>query len=330
MAADQTPDGQTTAEVSSQHGAMTTHEQHSRRGILAMLAAMALFTGNDVLMKLATATYPVGQVIAIRSLFAGIATLVLVIVLGSVRDLKWLTHRKAVARGLLEGLIAATFITALSKLPVSNVNAIMQASSLIIVAFAAILRLEVIGWRRWAAVIVGFIGVLIIVRPSAEGFNAYAVLALFSACLIAIRDLVTRGISKDIPSAVITLSTMLIVGAAGLSMWSFETWQPLVWNQIFYLLGAAAFVAGGNLAIIIAFRAADVSLVSGFRYSILVFSIIAGAVIWNEWPDALALLGSALIVSSGLYAMHRQRLRERQIRASLAAADNSTRQGAGT
>lgn len=279
-----------------------------------MLAAMALFVGNDVLIKLATVHFPVGQAIALRSLFALFASLGLVMTLGSLSDLKQLANRRVIWRGCLEALVATTFITALAKLPIGNINAILQASSIIIVVLAAVLRIEVVGWRRWTAIIVGFAGVLLIVRPSADGFNAYALLALFSALLVAIRDLVTRGIGRDISSSAITTGTIIMVGLAGLAMKSFEVWQPLEWRETLYLIGAALFVTGGNFAIVVAFRAADVSLVSGFRYSVLVFSIMAGILIWGDWPDLPAIVGSVLIVGSGLYAMHRQRLRARLAR----------------
>jgi drug/metabolite transporter (DMT)-like permease len=289
-------------------------DQQNRRGVLAMLAAMAFFVGNDVLIKLATVHFPVGQALALRSAFALFASLALVIALGSLSDLKQLGNRRLVARGSIEALVAVTFITALAKLPIGNINAILQASSIIIVALAAIMRIEMVGWRRWSAIIIGFVGVLFIVRPSTDGFNAYALLALFSAFLVAIRDLVTRGISKEISSGAITTGTIIMVGLAGLSMKSIEVWQPIAVRETLYLLGAALFVTGGNFAIVVAFRAADISLVSGFRYSILVFSIIAGVLIWGDWPDLPATIGSVLIVGSGLYAMHRQRLRGRQVR----------------
>jgi drug/metabolite transporter (DMT)-like permease len=289
--------------------------QQNRRGVVAMLAAMALFVGNDVLIKLATVHFPVGQAIALRSGFALFASLALVMMLGSLSDLKQLNNRRLVLRGCLEALVAVTFITALAKLPIANINAILQASSIIIVALAAVMRIEVVGWRRWMAIVIGFIGVLFIVRPSADGFNGYALLALFSAFLVAIRDLVTRGIGREITSSAITTGTIIMVGLAGLAMKNVEVWQPLAVRETLYLLGAALFVTGGNFAIVVAFRAADVSLVSGFRYSILVFSIIAGVLIWGDWPDVPAMIGSILIVGSGLYAMHRQRLRERDARA---------------
>jgi drug/metabolite transporter (DMT)-like permease len=290
-------------------------DQQNRRGIVAMLAAMALFVGNDVLLKLATVHFPVGQAIALRSSFALFASLALVMALGSLSDLKQLNNRRVLGRGCLEALVAVTFITALTKLPIANINAILQASSIIIVALAAIMRIEVVGWRRWMAIIIGFVGVLFIVRPGVDGFNAYALLALFSAFLVAIRDLVTRGISREVSSSAITTGTIIMVGLAGLAMKSVEVWQPLALRETLYLLGAALFVTGGNFTIIVAFRAADISLVSGFRYSILVFSIIVGVLIWGDWPDMPAIIGSVLIVGSGLYAMHRQRLREREARA---------------
>ncbi|MCX7329537.1 MAG: DMT family transporter, partial [Hyphomicrobiales bacterium] len=187
----------------------------NRRGVLAMVAAMALFVVNDALVKLATATYPTGQVLAVRGLFATLAALALVRSFGRFSDLKALAQPLVVLRGLLEGVIAFTFITALAKLPLANITAILQAASLIVVAMAAMLGIERVGWRRWLAICVGFAGVLIIVRPAADGFNVYSLVALASAVLVGVRDLLTRRIGVNIPSSVVTFSTTAVVCLMG-------------------------------------------------------------------------------------------------------------------
>jgi len=284
----------------------------NRRGVIAMVCAMALFVVNDAFVKLATAAYPTGQVLAIRGVFATAAALLLVRSFGSLSDLKAMREPMVLMRGVIEGLVAITFITALAKLPLANMTAILQAASLIVVALAAMLGMERVGWRRWLAIGVGFVGVLIIVRPSADGFNVYAVVALASALLVGFRDLMTRRIGVDVPSTVITFSTTLVVGSMGLVLGLTETWRPFALRETLYLVAAALFVALGNYAIIVAYRDADVSLVSGFRYTVLVFAIVLGAAIWGDWPDAPSLAGAALIVGSGLYTLHRQRVRARE------------------
>jgi drug/metabolite transporter (DMT)-like permease len=291
------------------------HLSPESRGSLAMVAAMALFVVNDALVKLATASLPVSQLLAVRGVFASLITFGIVIALGQGRALSAMRSPRVALRATLEGLVAFTFITALAKLPLANITAILQAASLIIVALAAIMGIDRIGWRRGLALVVGFIGVLLVVKPSAEGFNAFSVLALISAVLVAVRDLVTRNIAEAVPSGVVAFATTLAVMIAGLvigageSLMGIQPWAPLTSHNMLFLIAAAVAVALGNTCIIIAYRDGDVALVSGLRYSVLVFALIMGFVIFAEWPDVFALAGAGLIVGSGLYALHRQRVR---------------------
>jgi drug/metabolite transporter (DMT)-like permease len=282
------------------------------RGNLAMLAAMALFVVNDSLVKLALASCTPSQVLAVRGLFATAFIFALVVALGQASSLKAMFTPRVMLRAVLEGLVAFTFISALARLPIANITAILQASSLIIIAFAAVLGLERIGWRRATAVLVGFAGVLCVVQPSSNGFNAFSLLALVSAVLVALRDLITRGISATVPSGVVAFGTTLAVTLSGFAFGLAETWPPLHSRSVALLMGAALAVGLGNVCIIIAYRDGEISLVSGLRYAVLVFALLAGFLVWGELPDALAVIGSVLIVCSGLYALHRQQTRQRQ------------------
>ncbi len=279
------------------------------RGSLAMLGAMALFVVNDALVKSATQALPVSQVLAVRGVFASLVMLGLVLAFGQWRQLRRGLQPRVLGRAALEGLVALTFISALAHLPLANITAILQASSLIIVALAAVLGLDRIGWRRALAVLVGFLGVLLVVRPSAEGFTVYSLLALASAILVAVRDLVTRKIAADVPSAIVAFITTSAVMLTGFALALFEPWAALALRETLFLAGAAIVVGLGNLCIIVAYRDGDVTLVSGLRYSVLVFALIMGFLAFGEWPDALALTGAGLIVASGLYALHRQRVK---------------------
>lgn len=274
-----------------------------------MVSAMGLFVINDVCVKLATGVFPTGQLLAIRGGFAILTALAMVAAFGSLRDLRHASDPRVIVRGLIEAAVAFTFISALAKLPLANITAILQAASLIAVALAALTGVEQVGWRRWLAIGVGFLGVLVIVRPAAEGFTIFSLVALLSAILVGFRDLSTRRIRADVPSTVITFVTTSMVCLVGLALAAVETWVPPTPRETLYLAIAAVFVALGNYFIIVAYRDADVSLVSGFRYMVLVFAIIAGLVVWGEWPDQWSLIGAALIVASGLYTLHRQRVR---------------------
>lgn len=281
----------------------------NRRGIVAMVSAMALFIGNDTLMKLAREVYPAGQAIALRTVFAVLAGLAMVFLLKEGGKLGLALRPVVLLRGLIESAVALSFIWALGLLPLGNITAILMTSPLIIVVLAVLLRIERIGWRRTLAVAVGFCGVLLIVRPEAAGFNLAAIVALISAILVGWRDLLTRSIGSDVPSTVISLTTTVLVGLVSIGYGFFEVWQPFWRIETLYLAGAAVLVSTGSLCIVSAFRNTDIGVISGYRYSIVVFAVVIGYVVWGEVPDALAIAGIALIVGSGLYTMHRQRVR---------------------
>ena len=172
-----------------------------------------------------------------------------------------------------------------------------------------LLRIETVGWRRTIALAVGFVGVLIVMRPSADGFSLAALIALASAFLVAIRDLMTRMIGDDVPSTVISLTTTVIVGSLSLSLGTLETWQSPWRIELLYLGLAALLVTAGGFCIISAFRNTDVGVVAGYRYSVVLVAVLIGWLVWSETPDRIAFAGIALIVGSGLYTLHRQRVR---------------------
>jgi drug/metabolite transporter (DMT)-like permease len=281
----------------------------NRRGIVFMVAAMSLFIGNDTLMKLAREVFPAGQAIALRTVFAVIAGLAMVFLLKEGGKLGMALRPIVLLRGLIESAVALSFIWALGLLPLGNITAILMTSPLIIVVLAVMLRIERIGWRRTLAVAVGFCGVLLVVRPAADGFNLAAIVALISAILVGWRDLLTRRIGNDVPSTVISLTTTVLVGLVSIGYGLFETWQPFWRIETLYLAGAAVLVSSGSFFIVGAFRNTDLGVVSGYRYSIVVFAVLMGYIVWGEVPDPVAFAGIALIVGSGLYTMHRQRVR---------------------
>lgn len=281
----------------------------NRRGIIAMLTAMTLFVGNDALMKLARDVYPAGQAISIRTVFAVATGLVMVWALGEWRKLPMALRPLVLGRGLVESLVALTFIWSLGLLPLGNITAILMASPLIIVLLAVVLGIERVGWRRTVALLVGFVGVIIVVRPTPEGFNLAALMALLSAVLVAGRDLMTRSIGSDIPSTVISVTTTVLVGVVSLAFGMLESWVPVWRIETLYLAGAAVLVSIGSLFIVSAFRNTDIGVVTGYRYSVVVIAVLVGYLVWGDVPDVYAVLGILLIVGSGLYTLHRQRVR---------------------
>jgi drug/metabolite transporter (DMT)-like permease len=285
--------------------------RNNRRGIVAMLLAMCFFIANDTLLKLASASLPPGQIMAVRGLFATTMALCIVAGMGQIGHLKRLGSPFVLLRAALESGVAFLFITSLAHLPLANITAITQSTPILMTLAMVMLGLERVGWRRWTTIVVGFLGVLVVVRPGAEGFNVYALLALAAAILVAGRDLATRFVPSDVPSTVVTLSTTSAVGLAGVVFGMGEAWQALAVRELAFVVGAAVLVTLGNLGAIVAFRETDVSVVAPFRYSVILWAILSGLVIFGELPDPTAFLGIALIVASGVYMIHREQVRQR-------------------
>lgn len=294
----------------------------NRRGIIAMCTAMACFMTNDTIAKVVARDLPSGQIIAIRGLVASALVLVWLVAAGHLRDVRQVATPLVAVRAGLEAVVAFLFITALASIPIADITAIFLITPLLITALSVPLLKEKVGWRRWAAVAAGFAGMLLVVKPGGAGFVAgtATVLALVSVVGCAVRDIVTRFIDPRIPTIVITLTTCVAVGSFGAAMIPFQGWVSPSATHMALLIAAGAVVVVGNHAMILAFRGVEVSLVSPFRYSIMVWAIFSGIVVFAEWPDRLSWAGITLIVGAGLYTLHRERVKLRVPRSREAEA----------
>jgi drug/metabolite transporter (DMT)-like permease len=206
-----------------------------------------------------------------------------------------------------------TFLASITYLPLANTSAIFQSLPLAITLGAAVVFGEPVGWRRWAAILAGFIGVLIVVRPGVQGFNQFSLLAMISVGFCMIRDLATSRIPKEIPSLFVTLLTTCVVAVVGGAMMvPLGGWTPPSNGALALLLLAAVLVLIGYQCVIMALRAGDISAVAPFRYTQLLWAMLLGYFIFGDAPDAAMILGASVIVASGLYAFHRERIRNRQ------------------
>lgn len=277
----------------------------NRNGMIAMVGAVACFTTTDVLMKAATQTLPVSQVLAIRGLIAASIILTLLSINGGLRHFRALAQKRVLQRTFFESGMILCYVTALSMAAFANVFSVLQSAPIIVTAFVAF-RGESVELSRWAAVLAGFVGVALIVRPSLDGVDVAMGLALLAAFLVAARDLTTRTIPAWVPSPMVTLATTLGSTIAGLALAPFEHWRMPDLENWGILLGAAITVALGNYAIIQAYRHAEASVVSPFRYIGVPIAILFGFIVWGHVPDALAFAGIALVVGAGLYTMQRE------------------------
>lgn len=277
-----------------------------------MAVAMAGFSMNDATTKYLTAEMNFGQVMLVR----GSLSIVLVFALAAwqraLRPIGVLFRLPVALRVCGEIGGTTTFLASLTHLPLANTSAIFQSLSLAITLGAALIFGEPVGWRRWLAIVAGFIGVLIVVRPGADGFNQFSLLAMLSVCFCVLRDLATSRIPKEIPSVFVTLLTTFVVTiVGGILIVPLGGWVPMSNHSTGLLLLAAVLVLIGYQCVIIALRAGDISAVAPFRYTQLLWAMSLGFVIFGDRPDAAMILGATVIVGSGLYAFHRERIRNR-------------------
>jgi drug/metabolite transporter (DMT)-like permease len=281
-----------------------------------MAAAMAGFTMNDTITKAVSAEMNFGQVMLVRGLFAMALIAALAFHQRVMRPLRTILIRPVALRVIGEVGGAVSFLAAITHLPLANTSAILQALPLLITLGAALAFREPVGWRRWLAIGAGFVGVLIIVRPGAAGFNQFSLLALTSVMFCAVRDLATKQIPTHIPSLFITLLTTVTVTTAGAAILvPLGGWTPPSGRALGLLALAAVLVLIGYQCIIMALRAGDISAVAPFRYSALLWAMLLGYLVFGDVPDGMMVTGASIIVLSGLYAFYRERKRHRPVAA---------------
>jgi drug/metabolite transporter (DMT)-like permease len=287
----------------------------NRKGIMAICLAMALFIINDALVKHVSATLPAAQLIFIRGLFATSLLLVAAYAMGALRPGAlaradaWgqLTQRPVMVRAALDALATMGYLTSLFHLPIGNASAINMASPMFIALYAAIAWREQVSIGRWVAIAGGFLGVLFIVQPAADAFNAWSLLCLLATLLHTARDLVTRRIALSVPSILITLTTsvavLLLTGP-----WSLlQGWAPVDDSQLALLAIASVLLSTAYYLVIIGMRSGDLSLVAPFRYTALIYALLAGWLVWGDVPNTWSWVGIVLLVASGLFMLRRQR-----------------------
>jgi drug/metabolite transporter (DMT)-like permease len=283
----------------------------NRRGVLAMAAGMASFVSNDALVKFVSQSLPAAQLIFIRGVFATLLLLAIAHALGATRHWRALFERKVLLRAGLDAFATMAYLTSLFHLPIGNATAINMATPLFITLFAVIAFRERVGPGRWLAIAAGFLGVLLIVQPRGEAFNAYALLCLAGTLLHAARDLTTRTIDPAIPSVLVTVSTAVAVTLLSGTLAAFQDWQPVGGAQYALLAAASVFLGGGYFLLTVAMRGGEMSLVAPFRYTGLLFALLLGFLVWGDVPNALAWAGIALLVAAGWYVLHGARSRAR-------------------
>ena len=191
-------------------------------------------------------------------------------------------------------------------MPIANLTAILQSVPLAVVLVSVVFLKEKVGLRRTAAIIAGFLGVLLIVRPTPSTFTIYEVLALGIVFILAFRDLITKRIPDHIPTFIIALANASCVALGGLAYGLYQGFQGVALWQFGLLAAAAVLLATGYMFMVATLRLGDLSGTAPFRYSNVLFAIILGMVFFGEFPDALSYAGMGLIIAAGIYAAHRE------------------------
>lgn len=269
-------------------------------GIRAMLIAQLLFVSSDSFIKIATSSISAWQFMAVRGGFTIALMIVIVIASGGWRRFLTIVQPLVLFRAVLEAGIAVLFISALANLALGEITVILQATPLILTVLSFWLLAERVTLAAWTSAIVGLGGVVLVVQPDVQGISFAAVLALAAAILAAVRDLVTAQLQANTPSSVVGLATAAMVCALGWAGVPFASWVPMTADLWTAAIGSAVLVSLATLFMIRAFRNVDVSVVSPFRYVVVIFAMGAGAMVFQERPNLHALAGAAVIVLSGL------------------------------
>ena len=292
------------------------------RGGALMTMAMLGFAIEDMFIKLMSAGLPTWQIIGALGVGgAAIFGAILVIRRQPLFSRAWLA-RSVMLRNTCEAVGTAAFVSAITLIPLSTASAILQSTPLAVTLGAALMFHEPVGWRRWSAILAGFAGVLLVIRPGMAGFDALSLLAVLGVAGLALRDLATRRVPAGVSSFQLSFMAFLTLVVTALAMAPFDPRPaamptPAGWAM---LAAAVGFGALAYYALVAAMRLGEIGFVAPFRYSRLIFALVIGMVVFDENPDALMLAGSAIIVASGIYTIWRERKLRRSARRPLPLA----------
>lgn len=278
------------------------------RGAGLMVAAMAAFAVEDMFLKAAAASLPVGVVLMLFGLGGSIGFALLARLHGERLWHPAMATRSVGLRAVSEVIGRLGYTLAIAMTPLSSATAILQATPLVVVAGAALVFREKVGWRRWSAVVVGFAGVMVILKPAPGSFAAASLLAVIGMAGFAGRDLATRAAPKELSNRQLGLCGFGVLVPTGAALWA------VMGGPAQFSVAALACVAGGTVIGVAAYtgltaamRVGDVSIVTPFRYSRLLFGVALGMLIFGERLDTSTVIGSLIVLAAGLYTLTRAR-----------------------
>jgi drug/metabolite transporter (DMT)-like permease len=285
------------------------------RGILLMVASMAGFALADNFIKQVSDHIPVGMIIFVIGAGGTLIFSALSLRAGEAIIGREILSPLLLLRMVGEVMSSLGFVLALALIPISTASAILQATPLAVTLGAALFMGAPVGWRRWSAIVVGFTGVLIVIRPGLDGFQPASLFAVISVIGITIRDLATRAAPVKLSAYRLGTYGFIVLIPAGLAAAAFSGESFVMPTPFEATALAIALVADvvGYFALTFAMRMGDVAVITPFRYARVVFAVIGGMLVFGERLDAATLVGTTIVVGSGLYTFTRERRLARRL-----------------
>lgn len=287
------------------------HTNSNLRGIIYMMLAGITFVSCDSFLKLMLTEVPPFQSLVLRGISATVWCFGLLAVMGQLKDLPKVLDMWTALRALAEVVAVSCFIMALASVPLADITAIYQTAPLVVLAGASFFYREHVGPMRWLLIALGLAGALVVAQPGRDGASPMALLGFITAVASATRDLLSRKARADAPGLVVTFGVIVAVLTAGVILnLLFEGWTPVssrVWG---YSIGSGFFVMLGHFFVFMSFRHASARAVAPFYYSFTLMAVLFGAVFFREYPNAIALVGIAMIIACGLGVLYFEKNRE--------------------
>ena len=279
-------------------------------GIILMIAGQLCFAINDTIVKFEVQNiennYVIFNIIFIRGIFSTFFIILYLTLFEKKNCLTIIKNKKYNLRGVYEVITALFFFTGLVLMPVSLVYTLLMTNPFFVTIFAYLFLKEKVGIRRWTAVIIGFIGVIIIIRPQGINFNYLFILPILAAIFLTIRDILTKNIvNKKNSFEIILVTSILMTLFSGISSIYFGFNIQL--NQILNILFSSIFLTFGYLFSVMTIFYAPLSLTATARYSVIIFGIIFGYIILKEIPTLNMIIGAVIITLSGMFVIKRQK-----------------------
>jgi drug/metabolite transporter (DMT)-like permease len=283
--------------------------------IVAMVGSTLCYLFGDTAVKLAAEAVSVPQIIVVRGALTAVLVVIAAAAAGVLRYWRGMFTRPVLVRGGFDAATTLMFTNALANMRIADATAVINAAPIAGTLLAIVVLKERVDALRWMAIIIGFVGVVLVLRPEAGSFNFYGLLALGATVMVAGREVATRRVAADVPSLIVTLWSALTVTVVGLvGSLAAGAWKPIAYSDLGLIFVSALFLFGAYHTSVISLRLGEVSLVGPFRYLIIVWGLGMGFLVWGDVPGLAELSGMALIAAAGFAVFRRELSRSRASR----------------